>query len=214
MEKKSKKTYWKILKKKLKLRHILLLIILFSSNSFAWFIYSRQVQADMTVHVRSWKIVFESGDNPITSYVDINVDNVSPGMTDFTKDLSAYNKSDVSAKLQYTILNANIMGTEIKTKEGKIDAKETLVGDELTSAQLESQLATNYPFKITMALSTQQMDAEYGEAKYSVFVKWPYESGDDATDTLWGNNAYDFKQANPDKSCITLKIKLDISQAN
>ena len=58
------------------------------------------------------------------------------------------------------------------------------------------------------------MSAINGSATYTVRVSWAYESGDDEEDTYWGVAAYDYRQSHPNTACITLRIKLYISQAN
>ena len=59
-KKSTLKILWKVLTKKIKLRHLVLLVIMLSSNTFAWFIYAQKVSGTVDVHVRSWKILFES----------------------------------------------------------------------------------------------------------------------------------------------------------
>ena len=92
MENKEKKklTLKKVLKK-VKMTHLLLLIVLLAVNSYAWFIYINTVSNSVDVHVKAWKIDFVDGETPVTDYVDVFVDNVYPGMTTFTKDIEAYN---------------------------------------------------------------------------------------------------------------------------
>ena len=213
MEKKNKtKIIFNIIKKKVKVRYLLLLIILLVSNSFAWFIYSKQIESDLTAHVRAWNVQLSEGDTPITSYVNINVDSIYPGMGDYQNDITVYNKGEIAADLTYEILDVNILGVETKTKEGVLNEGGTLTGTEKTSAELTTELANNYPFKTTITITSTSIDAEEGQSTYSIKVTWPYESGDDATDTTWGENAYTFKNNHPSSSSITMRIKLMATQ--
>ncbi len=212
-EKKKKSLFLKLVKK-IKLSHLILLVVLLVANSYAWFIYVNQVSSTVDVHVRAWRINFVDGDESITSYVNVDVENVYPGMTTYTKEIEAYNYGDIAADIDYKVLEANIMGTSYVTREGKIDAGQTPTGTELTSAELVSQLENDYPFKIEFILSDYSMSAINGSATYTVRVSWAYESGDDEEDTYWGVAAYDYRQAHPNTACITLRIKLYISQAN
>ena len=215
MEKKSKrKIIFSAIKKTVKVRYLLLIIVLLVSNSFAWFIYSKRVESNVSAHVRAWDVLFEEGDNPITSYVDVNVSDIYPGMTDYTKDITAYNKSEVTAELDYQILNVTILGTTTTTKEGVLAAGGTLTGTEKTSSELATELANNYPFKITVTITPRQIDAQYGEATYEIKVTWAYESGNDSADTTWGENAYAYKQNNPTESSIKMTLRLLINQTN
>ena len=52
-----------------------------------------------------------------------------------------------------------------------------------------------------------------GEEQFYIRVNWAYESGDDALDTYWGNQAYDYHLSNPDAPVISLRIKISVVQA-
>ena len=211
-EKKKKKSFWMILFKRIRISHILILIVLLAANSYAWFIYVNTISNDVDVHVKAWRIDFTDGNTPVTDYVDVVVDEVYPGMTTYSKPIDAHNYSDLGASVAFEILSAEIMGTEYVTEEGKRDLGEELDGSEMTSAELEEKLEEDYPFKITFTISSNTIAAEGGIATYTISINWPYESGDDALDTYWGNQAYQYKQDFPGSPCINLKIKIIITQ--
>ena len=210
-EKKNNKLF-KAIKKVIKPQRLIILIVLLAGNSFAWFIYSQQVEGDVSAHVRSWKVVLESSSNPITSTYDVSVDNMYPGMSDFTQSVQVYNKSEMSADINYTILSINLLGNVITTKEGVLADGKELQGNELTSSELATKLTTDYPFKISFSVNNTVIDAENGEANFTIGVTWPFESGNDALDTTWGNNAYTYKSNNPTLPSITMKVKLSVEQ--
>lgn len=210
---KKKKSVFLRLLKRIKPSRLIFLAILLVVNTYAWFIYVDTVSNQMEVHVKSWKIDFTSGDTPVTDYVNVFVDNVYPGMTTYTKTITAYNYSEVSASATYKILSASIMGDEYITEEGRAELGESVQQGDLTSDELEEQLAEDYPFSITLAISTSSMVAETGSTTYEITIAWPYESGDDELDTEWGTRAYDFKQDNPTDPCISLVVKIYITQS-
>lgn len=215
MAKKSNfKVVLKVIKKKVKLRYLLLLIVLLVSNTFAWFIYNNQVDNRIDVHVRAWRIVLTKEDSQISDYVTFNVQNVYPGMTDYTDNLKVYNQGEVGATIRYTIMSANILGTEYISKEGRAEKGETALATDLSSSDLEQKLANDFPFKISFKMGKDSLSAETDETTYTLTVTWAYESGDDAMDTYYGNLAYDYIHNNPNTSCITLKVKIDIAQEN
>ena len=72
-EKKKKKSFWMILFKRIRISHILILIVLLAANSYAWFIYVNTISNDVDVHVKAWRIDFTDGNTPVTDYVDTNV---------------------------------------------------------------------------------------------------------------------------------------------
>lgn len=210
---KKKKNIFLLLLKRVKLSNLIILAVLLVANSYAWFIYVNNVSNRLDVHVRAWKVDFED-DGQVVEEVNVEVDNAYPGMTAYSKEVIAHNYGDMPATASYVVLSANIMGTEYVSQEGVIDAGGTVTGDEPTSAELESQLVNDYPFKFSFNLSQTNLAALTGEATYTVGLTWAYESGDDEADTLWGVNAYNFKEENPDLPSISLKIKIYITQTN
>ena len=201
-----------------KKRHIIkpsrlvFLIILVVSNTFAWFIYATKIDSNVSVHIRSWDIVFEAGQNQVTDTISLSVDDVYPGMEDFSYEIKAYNRSEVSANLSYVILSANILGDEYVTEEGRIANGDEIDEDDLTSSQLESKLASDYPFSITIGTSNSIIQDSTGVETYTLGVTWPYENSHDDVDTAWGVNAYHYKEDNPTLPSIAIRIKIIITQ--
>lgn len=215
MEKKKKtKIVFKVLKRILTLKRVAFIIILLIANTFAWFIYAKQVSNNINVHVRSWKILFTDGNSTIEDYAYVNVDSVYPGMDKYTDDIKAYNMGEVNATVTYKILSARILNETYYSTEYYEENQTSAPEGTMTSAQLEDYFVDTYPFKIAFDISSEKIDAEVGETTYSINVIWPYESGDDALDTYWGTKAYDFIKANPNESCISMKVKIFIAQSN
>lgn len=213
MEKKNKfKKLLKIISKKLKVRYLLIFTVLLSCNSFAWFIYIKDVQNSIDIHVRGWNIIMENSSGVISQVYKMNVQNMYPGMDDHIETLTAYNKSEMSASLTYSILNVRILDETIYSKEGKLAENMELVGDELTSSELITKLSNDYPFKIEFLVSSEIIDAEYGSSTYTLKVSWLYESGNDELDTEWGVKAYQFKEDNPSTPSIELEAKINVIQ--
>ena len=207
MKKKTKKN-----KKKLLILRLVFVFFLVVSNTFAWFIYITRVDNSVNVHVKSWDVTFQSGDQEISNNVDVDIENLYPGMQDFRYEIMAYNKSEVSATLNYTILEARIFEDEYVTVEGRELRGEDPVETDLTSEELETQFRTDYPFNLRITLSNQTIAGESGNELFTLLVVWPYESGDDELDTQWGIHAANYKKNNPDKQSMTLKIKVEITQ--
>src|SRR5574344_216254 len=211
-EKKKNNTLLKAIFNTITPIHLLILIVLISVNSFAWFIYANQVENNVSVHVRSWKILLEVADHEISSDYEFNVDDMYPGMTDYSQSIQVFNKSEMDAEIVYTILEANILGDDITTQEGVLAAGGTPTGSEPTSAALINKLATEYPFKISFGIGETTIQSGTGETEYNLSVKWPFESGNDSLDTKWGNKAYDYKSANPSSPSITMKVRIKVTQ--
>ena len=191
----KKKSIFLLVLKKVKISHLVLLVVLLAANSYAWFIYVNNVSNKIDVHVRAWKVDFED-DGVVVEEVNVSVDNAYPGMDDYEKEVVAHNYSDLPATASYKILSARILDTEYVTQEGKVDAGQTVLGTEPTSDELEAQLTGDYPFVFSFDLSNTSLAALNGTATYTVGLTWPYESGDDVADTTWGIAAYEFKEDN------------------
>lgn len=210
MESKSSifKIFLKVLKKKFKFRHLLLLAIMLTFNSFAWFIYMSKVSSDMSVKVKAWNVSFEFDNQTMTDYVSFNVANIYPGTNDDVQSLNVSNGGEVSAKLSYEVVYASIFGNVFDVASGDI-----------TSEELKDKLLNDYPFKVRFNFSNDILDSNGKVEQFIVTTSWPYETIDSTTgkvnddvDTYWGNLAYDFINNNPDKSCIELKIKISATQ--
>ena len=200
-------------KKIVKPSRLIFLILLLASNTLAWFIYATKVDNNISVHVKACDIVLEAGNTTVSNIINLDVGNIYPGMTDYEYQITAYNRSEVSADMSYQILEARILDQTYVTVEGRENLGQSPVETDLTSAQLENKLGNDYPFSITIDLSAIYMELEQGEETYTVRVVWPYENNQDALDTQWGIAAAEYKESNPTSSSIALKIKLLITQS-
>lgn len=184
------------------------------SNTFAWFIYVTKVNNNVSVHVKSWDVTFQSGDKEISNTVSVDVDALFPGMEDYAYEINAYNKSEVTASLTYQVLEANILGEEYITTEGRLERGEEPVETDISSSELEDMFKNDFPFKLTINLSNSLIGEEDGSELFSINITWPYESNNDELDTSWGIAAATYKKENPDLPSITLKIKVAVTQNN
>lgn len=206
---------WKVVLdkfKKIKPTRLLILLFFIISNTFAWFIYATKIDNDISVHVKSWNVVFEAGENQVTESVDLVVGDIYPGMSNYTYEIDAYNNSEVSATLSYEILEANVLGTQYVSTIGRVARGEEANAGDLTSSQLENLLANDFPFSISFSISNTVIGKNDGKETYTLSVVWPYEQNDDETDTYWGTRAAYFKESNPDLPSISIKAKITITQ--
>ena len=97
------KTIFRRIKKRISAKTLIILIVTLSVNSFAWFIYATKIDSSVSVHVRAWNVVFEAGDSEVTDTVNLVVDSIYPGMEDYEYQITAYNRSEVSANLSYIL---------------------------------------------------------------------------------------------------------------
>ena len=216
-EDKNKVGVEEVVKKKKKkhrfaLIRLLFLIFLVMGNTLAWFIYVTRIDNSVSVHVKAWDVVFQDGEDEVSTNVNIAVDDLYPGMNNFHYQIAAYNKSEVDAFLSYTLLSANILGTEYVTVEGRADRGETAQEDDYTSAELEDMFLHDFPFALQISVSNLTIGDTNGLEYYSFDVVWPYESGNDTEDTRWGIASADFRKTNPGVASISLQVKVSIIQ--
>lgn len=201
MKYKIKSFFW-ILKRKVKLRTLLFLILILVVNAFAWYIYVSEVSSNITAHVRAWKIDF---DNNVEQEMVFEVANIYPGMETVTKEVQVANGGEMDAVLTCSIIQMRILNDTYEAD-----------GNIITGQDLIEDAASNYPFKIKFYIDDEEISQKDMPADHTSVIKieisWPFESGDDERDTYWGNAAYDFMQENPTEACIQIKAKLIATQ--
>ena len=73
-------------------------------------------------------------------------------------------------------------------------------------------MKTEFQFKVNITKNDTELLAGTGPGLFRVTVEWPFESGDDEADTLWGNKAYEYYSTNPGKKSIEIEVKLTAKQ--
>ena len=185
--------------KKIKLRTLIILLLLLVFNAYAWFIYATRVTMSLSAHVVSWNVRFQAGDEEITEKVEFEVGRIYPGMDTYTQEINVENTGELSAKLTYEIKSLKILDEYYE------------VGEDLTEDELKDKIS-EYPFKIKIDKSKDELEAENGQATFTISVEWPYESGDDKLDTSWGEKAYEYYSTNPNEPSLVLNVELKATQ--
>ena len=186
--------------KTIKIRNIIFLILLLIFNTYAWFIYATRVSTGISAHVSSWNVEFSTGEDETTTNIVIELDRIYPGMENVKKEVSVKNKGEISAKLDYDIIALKVMEEEYK------------IGEDMTSEELESKMKSEYPFKVNIVKDDAELLQGIGPGRFSVTIEWPFESGDDELDTLWGSKAYEYYSLNPGAKSVEIEITLIAEQ--
>ena len=186
--------------KTIKIRNIIFLILLLIFNTYAWFIYATRVSKGIWAHVSSWNVEFSTGEDETTTNIVIELDRIYPGMETARKEVSVKNKGEISAKLDYDIIALKVMEEEYK------------IGEDMTSEELESKMKSEYPVKVIIVKADAQLLQGIGPGRFSVTIEWPFESGDDELDTLWGSKAYEYYSLNPGAKSVEIEITLIAEQ--
>ena len=191
----------KKLKRRVRRRTIVFLVLTLIGNAFAWFIYSNKVATSMNVGVKSWKITFEQNGNNVFNNVVFNVDNIYPGMTDYSDRIEIRNSGEMAASVTYEVTSVRVF-------------TDTFTNNDYTSDQLENILLNNYPFKIVFTVDNPTIGTT-DTTNFRMSVIWPYEaSGEsgDELDTYWGKRAYDFENTYANQDEIEVHIKVIATQ--
>ncbi len=189
------------MKKILRLNLIIVIAVLLSFNSFAWFIYSTQVSTSISTRVRAWRVDFEHGEEEVSEYVNFELDDLYPGMPDYDNVVNILNFGETEVHIQFEIIYVRILDEEYSEEH-------------YTQQELIDMLADDFPFEITFLLTEEIIPPEMGESDFEFSVVWPFESGDDEEDTYWGSKSYDFHEENPEDSGVVIDIKISAIQAN
>ena len=173
-------------------------ILLLSVNAYAWFVFVTRVDSSITAKVRSWNVMFQVHDNDIASNVTFNVGEIYPGMTDYNDHASIVNTGETAGEAFFTIKSIQIFN-------------DVYSSDDYSQGELIDVLTAGYPFVIDITLTNNYVAPGHTEY-FNIDITWPYESGNDALDTYWGNVAYNFLQSNPQASCITITAEIRVNQ--
>ena len=184
----------------IKIKNIVILILILAFNTYAWFIYATRVSSSLTVHISSWNVQFSIGEEETVTNILIEVERIFPGMEPFEKHIEVKNKGEIKAILDYEIKSLKVMDEFYE------------IADDMSSEDLENKMKTDYPFEINVASNDTELAAGTGTGSFTITVNWPFESGDDELDTLWGNKAYEFYSLNPDAKSIEIGLTLIAQQ--
>ena len=201
------KSIFKALKKRLKLGHVLFLVLLITANTFAWYIYMEKISSNIDVKIKAWNVSFKFDNQNMEDYINFTVDDIYPGMNPYNQSLAVTNDGEVDAQLSYEIVSITVLGNFYTTEDGS-----------MTEDQLKVLMRDSYPFKITITTNQQYISKSGGTAMFYINVSWPYESYNsngqlnDELDTYWGKEAYTFKQSYPNSPCVKVRVKLSAIQ--
>ena len=202
MKKKEIKIVLNKLKKTLGLKTLIILIVLLSFNTYAWFVFSSKVDTEMGAKVRAWNITFMQDDQNVSQSLTFDVDDIYPGMNDYHESVTITNYGDTNAVVDFEITSVRILDTTY-----------TVGQNNYTSDGIIEMLSEDFPFHVDLVVSNSTILMGRSET-FSIDVNWDFEENDDAVDTLWGQNAYTFNHANPNTPSISINLTIHINQMN
>ena len=204
----------KRIKNRVTLRTLFLLSITLIFNTYAWFLYLTTVSSNITAHVEAWHVQFKVDDEIVEREFPVQIEHAFPGMTNQQKTITVINDGEKDADISFAIKSVRIFD-DVYVASDLIETGDTVPAGavRMTSAQLLTKIQNDYPFTLSITSSSGTVTAEH-QGTLTITFTWPYESGDDETDTEYGTTAYDFYDDNPTKEAIELVIKLIVTQHN
>ena len=148
-------------KRRIRTSTLFFLFLTLASNSFAWFIYSTKVSNSITAKVRSWHVNFNvGGDETTEEYIEVNIDDIYPGMQPFYQELKASNDGETDAKITYEVVSANVLGDDLIEKG-------------MSSSEILDSFKNSYPLFFIKNYSAQVLKANMrivGATEYAVVL--------------------------------------------
>ena len=241
MKKQANKVY-KVLrknKKAIKIRAMIMTGFLFAINTFAWFIFITNGDGKINADVIAWDIAFIDEESQ-TELLDIELQDLYPGMEVYSRYIIVKNKSDLDATFDYELQDIFIFGKEY------------------TSDDLENSLKNDFPFSIEFGHDKIELDkGDY--LNFASYVIWPFEASEpyvklnkayeynsgftyytlengtyteayvypmnfnslvetglylesDDADSYWGEKSVTYREENPNGKALTLRVKLVVTQ--
>lgn len=141
---------------------ILLALFTLGVNIFAWFVFTTTARLELDATVAAWDVQFRDDSDQAMQSFAIDITKMKPGMDDFTKTISVYNRSDVDADFIYEVLSFDLLGHHFETGN---------------SNDMINYLQNNYPFSVTLNASKNILGAS-DEVQFDVILTWPYESNE------------------------------------
>lgn len=189
--------------KRIKLSTLIWLILLLSFSSYSWMIYVSKVSTGISAHVTSWDVNFKVGQDSVTTEIIFDVEQIYPGMDDFTQQVIVNNNGELDGVLSYEIRKIEILGTTYE------------VSDSVTSDDLLAMMQSDFPFKLNVEVEGDATNVipVNGTRNVNISLVWPLDSGNDELDTEWGQNAYQFYKDNDgEETCIHIEMLLRVTQ--
>ena len=161
-----KKQRYLALKKKTKRTKrfaILMFLMLFAVNAYAWFIYISESRVDLSARIVSWDVNFLNESQAVSEIYEI-IENAAPGMETYTKTINIRNQSDFDAEFSYMLTDFQIMGESVLPSGA----------NSMTSEEILTYLEERYPFDFTMN-SDGNIIQTNNDGQFTISFGWDFE---------------------------------------
>lgn len=146
------------LRKKTIIRSILLIAFLFAINTFAWFTYISRAGVTLNASVVNWDVTFLEETN-IIKEIDIDINDMHPGMIPFEKEIVINNAGDIDAKIDYKIESLTLLGKELVQENPE---------------PILDYMKKEYPFKLELITSSDIIPVD-DQVNVKISLNWEFE---------------------------------------
>ena len=181
-----KKKLYMALKKKTKRTKrfaILMFLMLFAVNAYAWFIYISESRFDLSAKIVSWDVNFLNESQEVSEIYEI-IENVAPGMQTYTKTVNIRNQSDFDAEFNYMLTDFQIMGKNVLPRNAS----------SMTVEEILAYLEERYPFDFTMVTDSDVIGTNE-DGQFTISFGWTFEDTSKyfKLDRIYGfNSSFDY----------------------
>lgn len=139
-------------RKKIKRNALIMILLLFGVNVFAWFTYISQADFNFSATVVAWDVDFQSDSNTVNNVI-VDVGEIYPGYGDssldsknvpYKKIIKVSNTGEVTAEFTYKVDKFTIMG------------QDAIVGEH-SDEEFISLMEETYPFTIKMSATANKL---------------------------------------------------------
>lgn len=221
-------------KNKIKLNKFMIVIFSLVMTTFAWFTYTKILDATLKMHVLSWDIEYYIGTEKKTNPIGIEIQNLYPTMPEQDVTVDIKNNGETLVDIEYEVKSISIAGVTYEVvREGatnKTDnyiflAPPVLTTDEATGEEIYKDVIINditrFPFTVEVEHSSQISAVTKDESGKKVpgigylkiTVNWIGDN--DTLDSEWGYKVGDYLANNPTAaSAMSIVLSIETYQTD
>ena len=214
--KNKKKNNLLIALKRHKIGLIIALFFIFTSSTFAWFIYNKTVDTSLHAHVKTWDVML--GDGSGDTY-EFRISDLYPGMADAHDEVNIINNGEMTADISIEFKSITLFGVE------QVEGTDYNV---VVSNNGKTFTITGYPFDITFSLGAESIQTDQ-ISNLEFDLTWDYERNGaecfidgggnpttenqcDAEDTTYGEASYEFSEEHPDDYSLEIVLAMTFTE--
>lgn len=216
-------------RKKITIKRLIIIIFCFMMTTFAWFTYTKILKPEIDIHIATWNIKFFVDGIEKENPIDIEVNDLYPGMTTQTINIKVQNNGETAVEMYYEIMEVSLLGKKYNVvKQAPADGSQYyILSHDIITSNGQSTFpiikeTNRFPFEIEL-ITNNRLESK-DEENLAFTIKW--SGNDNVLDPKWGYEVASFYQTLKDAesngtdpgftstSPISLKLKVNAAQVN